>query len=195
MRTPCVLLSLALLLGVALPPARAQAAWSAEEIAQLKAKPRIVRRDGGVTARFFVKAPVDRAYAILTDHARLPEFMPNMDTCRVLRQGPGWAEVEMSSARGTMVLRRTFDPPRRITWRLVEGRMLKRVDGAWLLDPVEGGAILTYDSEVQTSVPVPAFLVQAVQKDALDALVSNVQQRIESNGTWTKPGFKKGSSP
>jgi ribosome-associated toxin RatA of RatAB toxin-antitoxin module len=140
-----------------------------------------------------VAAAPERAYAILTDHAQLPEFMPNLDACKVRKHGPAWAEVEMKNAKGTMVLRRVFDPPRSIRWTLVEGKMLKRVDGSWRLDRVDGGTLLTYDSEVETTVPVPAFVIQFVQQDSLNDLVSNVRQRIETNGVWTKPGFKKGS--
>lgn len=196
MRQIRLFLTSALLLGLPAVTDAATAspgAWSASDVAQLREKPRIVRRDGGVTASFFVTASPSRAYEILTDHAQLPEFMPNLDACRVRKHGSGWAEVEMKNARGSMVLRREFDPPRSITWRLVEGTMLKRVDGSWRLDGVEGGTVLTYDSEVETSVPVPGFIVQFVQQDSLGALVSNVRHRIDSNGTWTKPGFKKGS--
>jgi ribosome-associated toxin RatA of RatAB toxin-antitoxin module len=143
-----------------------------------------------VTASFFVAASPEQAYQILIDHPRLPQFMPNLDACIVRKQGPGWAEVEMRNARGSMVLRRVFDPPRRIQWSLVEGTLLKRVDGSWRLDGVDGGTILTYDSEVETTVPVPAFIIQFVQQDSLGALVSNVRQRIDSHGTWIKPSSK-----
>ena len=68
--------------------------------------------------------------------------------------------------------------------------MLKRVDGAWRLDGVDGGTILTYDSEVETSVPVPTFVIRMVQQDSLNDLVSNVRRRIDSQGSWVKPGFK-----
>lgn len=174
-------------------PSSASVTGSTEDVEALKATPRIVKRPGGVTASFFVGATPQAAYQILTDHPRLPEFMPNLDSCRVRKHGPGWAEVEMKNARGTMVLRREFDPPRSIRWSLVEGTMLKRVDGSWRLEGVEGGTVLTYDSEVETSVPVPAFVIQFVQQDSVSALVSNVRQRIDSNGSWVKPGFKRGS--
>ena len=202
MRNPRLVLIGASLLSLTVPAeasARASgltatpATWSAQDVAELRGKPRITRRKGGVTASFFVSATPLQAYPLLIDHERLPEFMPNLDSCRVRRHGPGWAEVEMRNARGTMVLRREFDPPRSIRWSLVESPMLKRVNGSWRLDGVDGGTILTYDSEVETSVPVPAFVIQFVQQDSLGALVSNVRQRIDSNGSWVKPGFKRGS--
>lgn len=170
-------------------------AWSPEALAELRHQPQITRRSHGVTATFFVAASAPLAYGILTDHARLPEFMPNLDSCRVIRKGPSWAEVEMRNARGAMVLRREFEPPRRITWKLVKGAMLRRVDGSWTLEAVDGGTVLTYDSEVEPAVPVPRFLIQAIQQDSLEALVVNVKQRIDSHGTWTKPGHSKGRTP
>lgn len=168
-------------------------AWSEAEVTELRTQARILRRDRGVTASFFVAATAPQAYRILTDHARLPEFMPNLDACRVLAQGPHWAEIEMRNPRGRMILRREFEPPHRIRWSLVKSPMLKRVDGSWRLDPVPGGTVLTYDSEVEAALPVPAFVLRIVQHDALGALVSNVRHRIDSNGTWIKPDFAKGS--
>lgn len=199
MRNPSLLLMGALIVALALPPQGSAGAtgpkpspavWSAEEVAELREQPRISQRPGGVTASFFVSATPREAYRILTDHAKLPQFMPNLDACHVRKQGPGWAEVEMTNSRGTMVLRREFEPPRSIRWSLVEAPMLKRVDGAWRLDGVDGGTILTYDSEVETSVPVPAFVIRMVQQDSLNDLVSNVRRRIDSQGSWVKPGFK-----
>ena len=111
MRRTGLLLTSAVLLGLPSAAAGMVGAWSAEEIARIRLKPRIAHRDGGVTASFFVAAAPERAYAILTDHARLPEFMPNLEACKVRKHGPAWAEVEMKNAKGTMVLRRVFDPP------------------------------------------------------------------------------------
>ncbi|MNR75379.1 Polyketide cyclase / dehydrase and lipid transport [compost metagenome] len=202
MRNPRLVLMGALLLSLTVSagaaarasgPAATPATWSAQDVAELQEKPRIIRRKRGVTVSFFVSATPPQAYQLLTEHEKLPEFMPNLDACRVRKQGPGWAEVEMRNPRGMMVLRREFDPPRSIRWSLVESPMLKRVEGSWRLDGVDGGTVLTYDSEVETSVPVPGFVVQFIQRDSLDALVSNVRQRIDSNGTWVKPGFKRGS--
>lgn len=182
------------LVALAPPAAAGPGNWSPDEIHAIRERPRIVRRNGGAKASFFVNAPAERAYRILTDHARLPEFMPNLDACRVLKQGPSWAEVEMRNAKGAMVLRRNFEPPTQIRWTLVAGPMLKRVEGSWRIDAVADGSILTYDSEVETRVPVPAFVLHFVQKDSLEALVSNVRQRIDSDGRWIKPDFK-GSRP
>lgn len=171
------------------------ATWSEADVAQLRERPRIVRRERGVTASFFVAASPRQAYRILSDHARLPEFMPNLDACTVRAAGRYWVEVEMRNARGQMVLRRHFEPPRAISWSLVESPVLKRVDGSWHFDAAPGGAVLTYDSEVEAALPIPRFIVQFVQQDSMEALISNVRRRIDSNGTWIKPNFPKGKAP
>ncbi len=179
----------------ALPAFGTPGTWSSADLAEIREKPRISRRGDGVTATFFVTADPRRAYRMLTDHARLPEFMPNMDSCRILKSGSDWAEIEFRSSRGSMILRREFDPPTRITWKLVESSMLKKVEGSWHLDPVEGGTILTYDSEVATRVPVPGFITNSIQQEALQSMIANVRRRIDSDGTWIKPDFKPGSRP
>lgn len=174
----------------------ALAAPTADELAKLKAGETITRSytiEGmpGVEALFWVDAPPAAAFRVLSDTGRLAEFMPNLSECTILESGDGFAVVRMISEQGEMVQRRSYEPPSRVTWRLVRASALKDVKGRWLIEPVAGGTVLSYAVAIQLALPVPPPLLQAFQNRSLPALVHNVRERIESGGKWTKPDYRR----
>ncbi len=176
------------------PPAAA--APTADELARLKAgetitRPFAIEGMNGVEALFWVDAPPDSVFRILSDTPRLAEFMPNLSQCTVIEQGDHFAVVKMQSDQGEMVQRRMYQPPYRVNWRLVKASGLKDVKGRWLIEPVAHGTILSYGVAIQTTFPVPQALVDAFQSRSLPALVHNVRARVESGGKWVKPEFKR----
>lgn len=181
-------------LGLLLAPS-ALAAPPADELARLAAGETITRPYAaagmsGVEAVFWVDAPPATAFRVLSDTPHLAEFMPNLAACTILEAGDGYAVVKLDSEQGEMVQRRTYEPPRRISWRLVRANALKDVQGRWLVEPARGGTVLSYAVAIQLAWPVPMVLVRAFQNRSLPALVRNVRARIESGGTWVKPGYE-----
>lgn len=189
---PIWLLSLALL---AFAPAAA-AAPTPDELAKLKAgetitRPFSIEGMSGVEAVFWVDAPPETAFRILSDSPRLAEFMPNLNACTVLEEGDRYAIVRYQSDQGEMVQRRSYLAPNRVTWKLVKATGLKDVRGRWLIEPAADGAVLSYGVAVQAAFPIPQPLVDAFQSRSLPALVRNVRSRVESGGTWVKPEYKR----
>lgn len=175
----------------------ALAAPTAEDLAKLKAgetitRPYAVEGMAGVEALFWVEASPETAYRILSDTARLAEFMPSLSECAILQSGDGFAVVRMISEQGEMLQRRSYDPPYRVSWKLVQpASLVKDVRGRWLIEPSGKGTILSYGVAILPAFPVPHALLQQLQNSKLPPLIRNVRARIESGGTWTKPDFKK----
>lgn len=174
----------------------AQAAPTAAELARLKAgetitRPFSVEGMDGVEALFMVDARPETVFQILSDTARLAEFMPTLSECTVLEQGTNFAIVRMQGEQGEMVQRRSYDPPYRVTWKLIQGRGLKDVKGRWLIEPTSQGTVLSYGVAIQMALPVPQALIHHFQNRNLPALVRNVRARVESDGKWVKPDYKK----
>lgn len=185
-----------MLAGLLVLAPAAVAAPTGEELAKLKAGETVVRPfsiEGmsGIEALFWVDAPPETAFRVLSDSMRLAEFMPNLIECTVLEEGDRYVVVRMLGAQGEMVQRRRYDPPHRVHWRLVRASGLKDVKGRWLIEPSGKGSLLSYGVAVQAAFPVPQGLVDAVQSRNLPPLVRNVRARIESGGKWVKPDFKR----
>lgn len=162
-------------------------AWSDAEVAALKrGETKVVDLEvaegGAVAASFFVAAPAAVARAVLWDHERFPQFMPNARTARVLARRGATHVVEQIGGQGpitvTLVSERTLHADR-IAWRSIRGDV-KRNDGEWRFAPVAGGTVLTYRVHVVPHQPVPGAVTRFLQKRALPDMVQAVRRRIEA---------------
>src|SRR5512140_1174442 len=94
-----------------------------------------------VTKHVIIDTPVERFYEIVVDYERYPEFVPGIRRCRV-RGGKGEKQVEyeldLGIRRISYVLRHEELRPRRVTWSLVSGDMMKVSNGSWELSADDG---------------------------------------------------------
>jgi coenzyme Q-binding protein COQ10 len=123
-----------------------------------------------VTKQVVIHAPVERVYEIVVDYERYPEFVPGIRRCRV-RDGKGEKQVEyeldLGIRRIKYVLRHEEQRPRRVSWSLVSGDMMKVSNGSWELSPDDGRTSAIYSVEIQISRPplVPQALVDRVSDE------------------------------
>jgi len=146
----------------------------------------------GTETLFWVKAPVNACYAVLSDTAHLQEYMPACNQSIILSQHPGYTEVKLTSNMGEIIERRHLEPPFGVTWVLVRGTALKDMKGEWAIEPDQGGCILRYAVLVRPAIPLPGSLVNFFENKNLPDMVRNVRARIESGGRWAKPGSRRG---
>jgi coenzyme Q-binding protein COQ10 len=120
-----------------------------------------------VTKQVLIEAPVERLYDIIVDYERYPEFVPGIRRCRV-RSAKGEKQVEYELDLGVRriryVLRHEEQRPRKVTWSLVSGDMMKVSNGSWELSDDGGRTRAVYSVDIQISRPplVPQALVDPV---------------------------------
>jgi len=123
-----------------------------------------------VTKQLLIEAPVEKVYDIVVDYERYPEFVPGIRACRV-RNGKGDKDVEyeldLGIRRIKYVLRHEEQRPRRVSWSLVSGDMMKVSNGWWELSDDGGRTRAVYSVEIQISRPplVPQALVDRVSDE------------------------------
>ena len=123
-----------------------------------------------VTKQVLIGSPLERFYDIVVDYERYPEFVPGMRRCTV-REGGGEKQVEYELDLGVRriryVLRHEEQRPRRVTWSLVSGEMLKVSNGSWELAEEKGKTRAIYSVEIQIARPplVPQALVDRVSDE------------------------------
>jgi coenzyme Q-binding protein COQ10 len=123
-----------------------------------------------VTKQVLIEAPVEHVYGIIVDYERYPEFVPGIRSCRV-RAGKGAKEVEYELDLGVRriryVLRHDEQRPRKVSWSLVSGDMMKVSNGSWELSDDKGRTRAIYSVEIQVSRPplVPQALVDRVSDE------------------------------
>ena len=175
-------LTLALALCLALPIGGTRAADDISVEAR--------RRDEAleVVCRATLEAPLELIWQTLTDYGRLAEFIPGMRASRVLSQNGAVTVVEQSGeARFLFItypievtLASTQRPPHEIEARLLKGN-LKRLDGAYRIEPQAGGrALLTWTGvvEVESMPPlIGELLMRSNIEDQFRGMVREIERR------------------
>jgi ribosome-associated toxin RatA of RatAB toxin-antitoxin module len=122
-----------------------------------------------------VDVTIDRFYQVVTDYPRYPEFVPGIKACRVLEvQGEKHVEydLDLGLRRIRYVLRHVEDPPRRVTWSLVSGEILKVSNGSWELTAEGQKTRARYSVDIQIARPP---LVPQPLMDKMSDQMSKVQ--------------------
>lgn len=112
-------------------------------------------------------------FALVTDVARYPEFLPWCDHSNVLTSDASGMTAEVGitfgGIRQTFTTRNDHLPGPRVAMRLVDGPF-SRLDGEWCFTPV--------GDEAQRASRVELFLNYGFQSAALGALVGPVFDKI-----------------
>ncbi len=117
-----------------------------------------------VSQEVVVDAKIEDFYDVVVDYPRYPEFVPGIKACRVLEVG-GEKHVEYDLDLGLRrihyVLRHEEERPRRVSWSLVSGEILKVSNGSWELTAEGQKTRARYSVDIQISRPplVPQALM------------------------------------
>lgn len=138
-----------------------------------------------VTDTIVIAAPMETVFDIITDLEAYPEWADGVLESSVLtRDDQGRPErasyrvdariVEVSY---TLHYRYNGDD---IAWELVEGDVVKQLDGMYELSDDGGGTQVRYTLEVDLDIPVPGFLKKRAAKQILDTSLKGLKQRAEA---------------
>lgn len=67
-----------------------------------------------------------------------------------------------------------------VSWKIVSpGSMLTGMDGSYHLDPIEDGTRVTYQLEVNVSIPMLGMLKRKAEKVVIDTALKGLKRRVE----------------
>jgi uncharacterized membrane protein len=136
-----------------------------------------------IRASIVIAAPRPEVWAIMTDCTRATRFIPGLQSCRILERDPAghwdirehriswmWFLPDVLS-----VFRSDYDAPARLRFHRISGT-LKRSDGDWRLDAIDGGQAtrVFYDATLSADIPAPQFMVE----EALKRDIATVLRRL-----------------
>jgi ribosome-associated toxin RatA of RatAB toxin-antitoxin module len=112
-----------------------------------------------------VAASAGKCWGVATDYESYPEWARDVKHVDVLErdaEGRG-AKVEYRVAGLGRSVRYVLeydyaDAPNAFSWKLVEGDVLRRLDGRYGFEPEGDGTRVTYDLVVDISIPIPGLL-------------------------------------
>jgi len=142
------------------------------------------------TSSIVIAADPASVMAVIADFPAYPEWVQGVRVADVVAPGAGgraeqvYFELDASPIRDQYTLAYDWDDDRAVRWHLVEGRMLKAMDGAYELEPRgEKSTEVTYRLAVDISIPMIGMLKHKAEKVIIDNALKGLKRRVESVGT------------
>jgi uncharacterized membrane protein len=138
------------------------------------------------TSSIVVDAPAADVMAVIADFPAYPEWAQGMKSADVLETGAdGRGDkvhfvLEASPIKDAYTLSYVWDGDKSVTWTLVEGKMLKAMEGAYVLRPSGSGTEVTYRLAVDLSIPMIGLLKRKAEKVIIDTALKGLKKRVES---------------
>lgn len=140
------------------------------------------------TASITVNAAPDAVLTVIADFEAYPEWTGAVKKAEVLGRRPdGRAELvhyqlDAGAIKDEYTL--TYDwsqVPGLLTWTLVEGQMLKALDGSYALNDLgDGQTEVTYTLSVDVKIPLLGMIKRKAEKVIIDRALAGLKKRVES---------------
>ena len=130
-------------------------------------------------------APAD-IMDVIGDFAAYPEWAKGVQRADVVSETDGWADqvffaLDVSPIKDEYTLAYEWDGYDEVTWTLVEGKMLRALDGAYTLKDLGNGSTeVTYRLALDVSIPLIGMLKRKGEKILIDAALKGLKKRVES---------------
>jgi len=141
-----------------------------------------------VIAEVDVSTPPGVLMDIILDFEAYPEFLPEVQSVRVLRREPEAWEVALDlriirPMRLTIRAERTGEHT--LSWSLIEGRLHEN-DGTWTLaELADGRCLARWSADIQVGSYLPGGLIRTLTDRRLPAMLERFRARAESR--WAAP--------
>jgi len=136
-----------------------------------------------------IEASPEACFAVATDFEKYPEWASDVKEVTVVARdddGRGGDVAFRVAAMGrstSYTLRYSYGSnPLRMSWRLIEGDVIERIDGEYEFVAVEDGSrceVLYYVS-IDMLVPLPGFVKRRAESKILHTAIDDLKLRVES---------------
>ncbi|NVM76729.1 ribosome-associated toxin RatA of RatAB toxin-antitoxin module [Duganella sp. SG902] len=141
-----------------------------------------------VDATGTVAAPLPKVWRILTGYERMAEFVPDMESCKVLSRNGNEVIIEQFGVARFLFMTRTIhlivrateQPMSSIDISLISGDM-KHYEAHWELIPVPetGGTKIVYKGRMAPNFYVPGLLGSKMIRGDIERMMSAVLARLD----------------
>jgi ribosome-associated toxin RatA of RatAB toxin-antitoxin module len=137
--------------------------------------------------RIHIAAPVDVCFELASDFEGYPAWASDIKHARVVErdaQGRGTRADFRAAALGRNVRYvldyDLSDAPRSFSWQLVEGDMLRTVNGRYTFDDVDEGTDVAYDLTVDLAIPMPGLVKRRAAGRIVGAALQDLKHAAEA---------------
>ena len=140
------------------------------------------------TSSIVIAADAASVMAVIADFGSYPVWAQGVKKAEPVgaagdRPREVYFELDASPIKDAYTLAYDWHADDEVSWTLVEGKMLKAMDGAYLLDDRgDGTTEVTYRLAVDISIPMIGMLKRKAEKVIIDTALKGLKKRVESLG-------------
>ncbi|CAM3525960.1 SRPBCC family protein [Nocardioides dubius] len=138
------------------------------------------------TSSIVIEAAPAAVMDVIADFAAYPLWAKGVRVADVTASAGGRAEqvyfeLDVAPIKDEYTLAYVWDGDRQVTWTLVQGKMLRALDGAYVLrDLGSGRTEVTYRLSLDVSIPLIGMLKRKGEKILIDTALKGLKKRVES---------------
>ena len=136
------------------------------------------------TASIDIDAAPAQVMDVIADLEHYPEWVDSLKSAEVLTSSAGKAEtarmvLDHPLVKDDYVLAYQWQPST-VSWHLVEGTLLKAMDGSYVLEQRGDGTTVTYNLAVDVNLPMMGMFRRKAEKAIIDGALKGLKRRVES---------------
>ena len=139
------------------------------------------------TSTIVVAAPPAAVMDVIADFPAYPTWVKGMKSVSVVKDGAdGRAEqvrflLDVAPIRDEYTLGYRWEGDRRVSWHLVQGGLLRALDGEYVIvDRGDGTSQVTYALALDLSIPLIGMLKRKGERILIETALQGLKTRVES---------------
>jgi ribosome-associated toxin RatA of RatAB toxin-antitoxin module len=139
------------------------------------------------TSSIVIDADPHLVMEVIGDFPSYPVWAKGVQVAEVVEEGEhGWARqvffaLDVAPIKDEYTLEYEWDGYDGVTWTLVQGKMLRALDGAYLLRHLGSGSTeVTYRLALDVTIPLIGMLKRKGEKILIDTALKGLKKRVES---------------
>jgi carbon monoxide dehydrogenase subunit G len=141
-----------------------------------------------VTASFAVPATAGTVMAVLSDYARIPKYMPDVQVSRVIERTADGAVVEQEAVTRFMLFSKRIyllldvrEEASALRFSDQGRRSFATYHGAWVLTESDSLTVVDYQLSAKPSFEVPGFVLKRLLKRDAAQLIDRIKVEIAAH--------------
>ncbi len=135
------------------------------------------------SASINIAAKPNAVMAVISDVEHYPDWVDSMKSAEVLTSVAGKPKtvrmvLDHTLIKDNYVLAYEWKP-RAVSWKLIEGNLLKAMDGSYVLKPNGAGTTVTYMLSVDINMPMISMFKRKAEKTIIDSALKGLKKRVE----------------
>jgi ribosome-associated toxin RatA of RatAB toxin-antitoxin module len=139
------------------------------------------------TSSIEIDAAPDQVMAVIVDFEDYPSWVQGMKQVEVVKRADDCRAEHVhfeldAGVKDAYTLEYDYADQHTLHWHLVDGKLMRGMDGTYELSPTGTGTHVTYRLAVDLAIPMIGMLRRKAEKVIIDTALKGLKKRVESLG-------------